>query len=223
IDEALDGVLFIDEAYSLVAEGEDVYGSEALQVLLKRMEDERHRLVVILAGYPRPMIHLLKSNAGLSSRFTRHFVFPDYSSGELGQIFDGMRRANRYELPQLTRVKLLLGFQYLVDNRDERFGNGRLVRNVFEQAIGRLANRIAAIAPLTRELLTTLEPGDIVMDEVPPSVWKDLDSESRKFRVICPGCRHDSRLPQKFLGHKVTCRYCKVSFGADWGEVMREE
>lgn len=224
IDEALGGVLFVDEAYSLVAEtGDDPYGTEALQVLLKRMEDDRRRLVVILAGYPQQMLHLLKVNPGLSSRFTRHFVFPDYSAGELGQIFDVMRKANRYELPQLTRVKLLLGFQQLLDHRDERFGNGRLVRNVFEQAIGRLANRIAGVAPLTRELLTTLEAEDVVMDEVPASVWHDLDSATRHFRIICPGCRHVSRLPQKMLGHKVVCKHCKVGFSADWGEVMKEE
>src|SRR5581483_11877015 len=111
IDEALDGVLFIDEAYSLVAEaGEDPYGNEALQVLLKRMEDDRHRLVVILAGYPQPMERLLHENPGLSSRFNRNFYFSDYTAAQLGQIFDMLRKKDHYELTPLTRVKLLLGF-----------------------------------------------------------------------------------------------------------------
>ncbi len=164
IDEALDGVLFIDEAYSLMPEeGNDPYGAEAVQALLKRMEDDRERLVVILAGYPRPMEALLHSNPGLSSRFTRHFVFPDYSADELLEILQGMCKKTHYELPPATREKLLRGFQSLLDQRDERFGNGRLVRNTFERAIHRLANRIAGEVPLTRELLTTLTPEDVEM------------------------------------------------------------
>jgi len=223
IDEALDGVLFIDEAYSLVAEkGDDPYGAEALQVLLKRMEDDRDRLVVVLAGYPAPLKRLLRSNPGLSSRFNRHLVFPDYSAAELGRIFESLCRQNRYTLPTLTRVKLLLGFHYLLAHRDEHFGNGRLVRNVFEQAIGRLANRITGVLPLTRELLTTLEPGDVEMEGVPAAVWDDLGDEARSFRLECPGCRHSSRFPQKFLGLKVQCRRCQACFDADWGEVATE-
>jgi hypothetical protein len=115
IDEALDGVLFIDEAYSLVAErGDDPYGLEAVQVLLKRMEDNRDRLIVMLAGYPAPIDRLLKSNPGLSSRFSRMLDFPDYSAAELGSIFESLCRKNRDTVSVLTRVKLLLGFQYLL-------------------------------------------------------------------------------------------------------------
>jgi SpoVK/Ycf46/Vps4 family AAA+-type ATPase len=223
IDEALDGVLFIDEAYSLVAEkGDDPYGSEALQVLLKRMEDNRDRLVVILAGYPRPLEKLLRSNPGLLSRFSRHFSFPDYTAAELGQIFESLCRKNRYTFPLLTRVKLLLGFDRLFSCKDEHFGNGRLVRNIFERSVSRLANRISGLIPLTRELLTTLETEDIEMEDVPVEVWKDLDSESRMFRMVCPGCKHTSRVPQKYLGHKVNCKRCNLSFSADWGELVRD-
>jgi hypothetical protein len=219
IDEALDGVLFIDEAYSLVAEkGDDPYGSEALQVLLKRMEDDRTRLVVILSGYPRPLEKLLRYNPGLSSRFSRRYAFPDYSASELGQIFETLCRKNRYTLPSLCRAKLLLGFNYLLTHRDERFGNGRLARNIFEQSIERLANRISAIVPLTHELLTTLEAVDIEMEDVPAEVWKDLESESQVFRMSCPGCHHTSRIPQAYLGRKVNCKRCNLSFSADWGE-----
>jgi hypothetical protein len=223
IDEAQGGVLFIDEAYSLVAEkGDDPYGSEALAVLLKRMEDDRGRLVVILAGYPKPLDRLLRSNPGLSSRFNRCFAFPDYSAAELGRIFESLCQQNRYTLPAATRAKLLLGFDYLLRHRDEHFGNGRLVRNVFEQSIARLANRIAGVLPLTRELLSTLEPEDVVLDGVPEAVWQGLEGEGPAFRVECPGCHHGARLPQQYLGQSIRCKVCQANFTADWGEVATE-
>jgi hypothetical protein len=223
ITEALDGVLFIDEAYSLVAEsGDDPYGTEALQVLLKRMEDDRGRLVVILAGYPRPLEHLIRSNPGLSSRFSRNFLFPDYSAPELGRIFETLCRQNRYTLPATTRAKLLLGFHELLAHRDEHFGNGRLARNIFEQAIGRLANRITGVLPLTRELLTTLEPEDILMEGVPDAVWEGLKAEGGTVRLECPGCHNGSRFPRQLLGRKVHCRRCQTSFEADWGDIENE-
>jgi AAA+ superfamily predicted ATPase len=221
IDRALDGVLFIDEAYSLLAEeGEDPYGAEAVQTLLKRMEDNRDRLIVVLAGYPEQMETLLKSNPGLSSRFAQHLEFPDYTACELGRIFEMMCEHNHYQLPNLTRVKLLLGFEYLLQHRDEHFGNGRLVRNIFEKAIGRLANRIASFAPLTREMLTTLEPGDIVMRNVPAATWADLLSEERRFRITCPACEQTSGLAQRLLGRDVKCKRCQHTFAASWGELI---
>jgi hypothetical protein len=223
IDEALDGVLFIDEAYSLVAEkGDDPYGEEALQVLLKRMEDNRDRLVIILAGYPKPLQRMISSNPGLSSRFGRHFAFPDYTESELGRIFESLCRKNRYELPAPTRAKLLLGFYDLLTRRDEHFGNGRLARNVFEQAIGRLANRIAGLAPLTRELLTTLQPDDIIMDGVADSVWNNFETTAHGFHALCPRCGHDCRVPPNLLGHMVQCRHCQgEAFAVDWANVEK--
>jgi SpoVK/Ycf46/Vps4 family AAA+-type ATPase len=165
VEEALDGVLFVDEAYSLVAEhGDDPFGSEAVQVLLKRMEDDRNRLVVVLAGYPEPMERMLCSNPGLASRFQRTIDFPDYTAEELVQVFETMCKKNHYVLTAAVRDKLRTVFQQHVDRRDERFGNGRLARNLFEQAIRRMANRIVAVAPLTRELLTSLHPEDIHTD-----------------------------------------------------------
>jgi ATPase family associated with various cellular activities (AAA)/AAA lid domain len=221
IDEALDGVLFIDEAYSLFAEhGDDPYGAEALQVLLKRMEDDRNRLVIILAGYPRPLERLLRSNPGLSSRFSRQFQFPDYSAPELGRIFESLCRQNRYVLPAATRGRLLAGFSYLLGHRDEHFGNGRLARNVFERAVSRLANRITDIVPLTRELLTTLEPDDIEMEGVPAAVWDKLAAAGTMVHIPCPGCRQTSRLPLDHLGQRVECPRCRHHFVADWGELV---
>lgn len=224
IDEALDGVLFIDEAYSLIAqEGEDAFGNEAVQALLKRMEDDRQRLVVILAGYPREMDALLSSNPGLSSRFGRQLTFADYSPVELGSIFGRLCMTNHYELPKLARVKLLLGLRWLYDRRDRHFGNGRLVRNLFEQAIRRLANRIANIAELTREHLTQFEAQDIdfggsLQGEAPPeSIFADLANEQRLFLVTCPGCREQTQKPQSFLTRRVKCR-CGTRFRIDWAE-----
>jgi hypothetical protein len=220
INEALDGVLFIDEAYSLVAEsGDDPYGTEALQTLLKRMEDDRDRLVVILAGYPGPMATLLQTNPGLSSRFGRTFAFPDYTVVELGRVFATFCQRDRYELPAPTRAKLLLGFQYLLDRRDEHFGNGRLARNVFEHSVRRQACRLAKVESLTRALLTTLEPEDIVMDGVPDTVWQKLGDEALSFGLSCPGCGNAARVPERLLGARVRCQHCRYEFEADWGEL----
>lgn len=165
VDAALDGVLFIDEAYSLVLDGDkDVYGAEAIQVLLKRMEDDRERLVVILAGYPEDMERMLQSNPGLSSRFQRTIHFPDYSASELVQIFEGFCRKNDYVLSMKAKEVLQARFEAEFANRDEHFGNARLARNLFEAAIRRLASRIVGVAPLTREILTTLHSDDIAVE-----------------------------------------------------------
>ncbi|MEM7478252.1 MAG: AAA family ATPase, partial [Planctomycetota bacterium] len=162
VDEALGGVLFVDEAYSLVSErGEDAYGVEAVQTLLKRMEDDRDRFVVVIAGYPRPMREMLKTNPGLNSRFQRTYRFPDYTAKELLKIFYVFCKKYHYRLPNETRIKLLKGFGKLVKSKDETFGNGRLARNLFEDAIRRMSTRIIGQTPLTRDLLTKIEPEDI--------------------------------------------------------------
>ncbi len=219
VDEALDGVLFVDEAYSLVAEsGDDPYGREAVQALLKRMEDNRDRLVVILAGYPEEMDRLIRSNPGLSSRFNSKLTFEDYTPGLLGRIFGGMCATNHYVVTPEAQVRLLIGFQWLYENRDEHFGNGRLVRNIFENAIRRLANRIAGIAPLTKEVLTTIQAGDIMLDGVPLDHWKRLDDGSVQFSIACQGCQESTQVPAKYLGRKVRCKRCSARFVAEWGE-----
>jgi hypothetical protein len=222
IDEALDGVLFIDEAYSLVADtGDDPYGTEALQTLLKRMEDERNRLVIVIAGYPEPMNELLRVNPGFSSRFGLFTAFPDYSAPELGRILSTFCQRDHYELSSQMRAKLLLGFQYLLDHRDEHFGNGRLARTVFERSVRRLAGRLASVGSMTRSLLTTLEAEDLVMEGVPNSVWDGLENEKRLFHLPCPQCQRACRLPQLLLGKNVTCRHCDHKFLAEWAEVER--
>jgi hypothetical protein len=220
IDEALDGILFIDEAYSLVAEdGQDAFGNEAVQAILKRAEDDRNRLVVILAGYPDEMKSLLDSNPGLSSRFSRVLEFGDYSPLELARIFGRLCEKNRYKLADGTRAKLMLGLTEMYRNRDRRFGNGRAVRNLFEQAIRRMANRIADLREITAEQLMLLEMDDIEFNGLPAESHLDAKSSGEwRFHVVCPKCLHESKAPGMFLGKRVRCPKCQTDFLAEWGE-----
>ncbi|MEZ6118415.1 MAG: AAA family ATPase [Pirellulaceae bacterium] len=217
IDEALDGILFIDEAYSLVARGEDAYGQEALQALLKRMEDDRHRLIVILAGYPGPMTQLLKANPGLSSRFNRRLLFADYEPSDLGRIFARLCALNHYQLKPEVRKKLLIGFDWLFQHRDEHFGNGRVVRNLFEDSIRHMANRICGVAPLTKELLTNLEEADIRFENVPVEAAARAEPRVR-FQMRCPDCHQRCKFNADFITQQVKCPNCQAAFLVDWPE-----
>jgi stage V sporulation protein K len=142
IDSALDGILFIDEAYSLVKARED-FGREAIETLLKRMEDDRDRLIVIVAGYPEPMQRFIHSNPGLESRFTRFIEFPDYDPQELCRIFTLMCRKNSLTLSPGLKEAILHHFTQLHQQRSDNFGNARLVRNTFEAVINAQASRLA--------------------------------------------------------------------------------
>src|SRR5215211_1961088 len=143
IRKALDGVLFIDEAYALARAGQRGvdFGQEAIETLLKRMEDHRHRLVVIVAGYPRLMHEFLDSNPGLRSRFARELVFPDYSSEELVAITGTFARQNEYSLTEGAADELHRIFDRA--QRSEGFGNARYARTIFEQALNTQALRLA--------------------------------------------------------------------------------
>jgi uncharacterized tellurite resistance protein B-like protein len=220
VNEALDGVLFVDEAYSLAFHaGQDVYGGEAIQALLKRAEDDRERLVVILAGYPNEMHALLKSNPGLSSRFNRVLDFEDYSPIELARIFAWLCEKNHYKLSSGTRARLMLGLTELHRRRDRHFGNGRAVRNLFEHAIRRMANRIAEIRELSPEELMLLDAADIEFEGLPADHSFDTaDDGPWRFRITCPDCSHLSKAPGSFLGQKVRCPKCQQDFAAEWGD-----
>ena len=161
IDEALGGVLFIDEAYTLVQGGANDYGNEAIATLLKRMEDDRDRLIVIVAGYPEEMNKFIDANPGLQSRFTRYIYFPDYTNAELADMFRLYARKSHYVLSEEFDSHLIGCMQYLTKNRDKNFGNGRFARNLFEKAIEKQANRLTTLSERTPEMLKTLEMGDI--------------------------------------------------------------
>lgn len=130
VKSALGGVLFIDEAYSLAG---DDYGTEAIDTLVKEMEDHRDDLVVIVAGYPLPMAGFIASNPGLSSRFRTTIEFDDYTDDELEQIFSMHAGNADYLVGEATRERFR---ELLPDERPTGFGNGRWARNVLEAAIG---------------------------------------------------------------------------------------
>lgn len=161
IDKALDGVLFIDEAYSLAQGGQNDYGKEAISTLLKRMEDNRDRLVVILAGYNKEMSEFISSNSGLQSRFSRYINFPDYTTDELLEIFSLILKKNDLKATDEALLKAKRILNKAVENKDEAFGNGRFVRNLFEAAITQQANRLASKKHITDEDLSTIEEEDI--------------------------------------------------------------
>ena len=163
IKQALDGVLFIDEAYSLVPEGGNGqdYGQEAIATLLKRMEDYRDRLVVIIAGYKDEMQRFIDSNPGLQSRFNRYIDFPDYTSIELADIFKMYMKKNQYTLAADADEYLEKQFEYAVNHKDRNFGNARYARNVFEKSIQQQANRLAGQANLNKEQLMELTVDDL--------------------------------------------------------------
>ena len=141
IDSALDGVLFIDEAYALAKGGENDFGKEAVDTLLKRMEDDRDRLVVIIAGYTEPMQKFLQMNPGLKSRFTRYIDFPDYDGKELTKIFKSLAKAEQYTLAAGVEAAVLERMEDAVQYKDQNFGNGRYARNFYQETLIRKANR----------------------------------------------------------------------------------
>lgn len=161
VDSAIDGVLFIDEAYALVGDGISDYGKEAVATLIKRMEDDRDRLVLIVAGYTNEMKNFIDTNPGFKSRFNRYVDFSDYSANELYNIYASQCAKLEYRLSEPAQNRLKILFENAYSNRDRSFGNGRFVRNIFEKTLERQANRIAALGRLDKEVLMTVEVEDI--------------------------------------------------------------
>ena len=161
IDAALDGVLFIDEAYSLVSGGASDYGKEAIATLLKRMEDQRDRLVVIVAGYKDEMDLFVDSNPGLKSRFTKYISFPDYSAEELTRIFFTMLSAQGYtyspEVPGLVRIRMSCA----ATKEWKASGNARFVRNFMASVKEHMAMRVMADGVADKNELQRVEAEDI--------------------------------------------------------------
>jgi hypothetical protein len=180
IKEALDGVLFIDEAYALARQSMNDFGQEAIDTLVKAIEDHRDRLVVIVAGYPGPMEDFLRSNPGLNSRLANRIPFADYSNAELGQILANQAAGEGYILPEVVNQKTT---QYLEASRQTElhFGNGRAVRNLFAEMKMLLARRLmtqpATSEPLDKQTLVTFSLEDV------PSV----DLSETLFHIQLPG------------------------------------
>jgi hypothetical protein len=191
---ALGGVLFVDEAYSLTG---DQYGTEAVDTLVKEMEDNRDDLVVIVAGYPGPMARFVASNPGLASRFRTTIEFADYTDDELVDIFARLAEGSDF----VPTPACLDAFRDLLRDvvRDEGFGNGRYARNLLEAAIGRHAWRLRDVESPTVEQLRELVPEDLVeppeLVEFGPETREpavDTDSEAGEDTEVAP---HDGEGP----------------------------
>ena len=162
VQKAIGGVLFIDEAYALASQDNaNDFGHEAVEVLLKGMEDHRDDLIVIVAGYTGPMERFIHSNPGLESRFNKYFHFDDYDAGELLDIFRSLCKKNGYALSPEGEAWAEGALRELYENRDENFGNARDVRNLFERAVARQADRVARLESPTREQLMELRAEDL--------------------------------------------------------------
>ena len=164
-DEADGGVLLIDEAYSLVRGSDSDFGREAIDTIVKLVEDRRDRIVVIMAGYPDEMAELVGANPGLRSRFPTTIHFPDYSDEELTAIFSSLAERGHYLLDAATHATVQTWFA--AQPRTQGFGNGRLARNLFEAAVGRQAGRVVDITDPTDLELVTLLPQDIPATDDP--------------------------------------------------------
>ena len=161
-DKAMGGILFIDEAYTL-SDGGDMYGKEAIDTLMKRMEDDRGKFVVIAAGYKDKMEEFMQINPGLASRFTHKLQIDDYNEDELLAIYKGMAQKDQYTLSQEAEFKLLDKIYRMVVSKNENWGNAREMRNLLDATIQKLSERVSQLPPdqVTTETYQLILPEDI--------------------------------------------------------------
>ncbi len=161
-DKAMGGILFIDEAYTL-SDQNDQYGKEAIDTLMKRMEDDRGKFVVIVAGYRDKMEQFLMMNAGLASRFTHKLHIEDYTQEELLAIYKQMAEKEQYKLSPGAEFKVLDVICQMLENKDDSFGNAREIRNLFDETVQQLSIRVSEMPAdqVTKETYQLIEPEDI--------------------------------------------------------------
>ena len=186
-DKAMGGILFIDEAYTLAPVREDgtrdEAGAQALERLMKRMEDDRGKFVVVAAGYQQEMDNLFRINPGVKSRFNRFLNLPDYSAEELLQILDRFVTKSKFSMSEECREKALQVIEVMTETRDRTFANGRAVRSLFEQMCRKQAERVhnMPVSELTDEVLLGFLPDDVPL-EAPVSI--DYDSVLKRFDAL---------------------------------------
>ena len=227
VEQALGGVLFIDEAYDLYHSEQDNYGKEAIATILKAMEDHRDELVVIAAGYTDEMRDFLQANSGLKSRFAHTIDFADYTADELTAIFRSMAKKNQFKLAPDLDTGLAGAIAKLTRHRDRTFGNARFVRQLFEDAMGRQANRLADSGALDAESLTTLTYADLGIGEkaedvrapTVEEVLAELDGLTGmkpvkdEVRRLIATCKANKLRAEKGLDNDVTMSYNFVFTG----------
>ena len=162
VEKAVGGILFIDEAYARASDGKNDFGREAIDTLVKLMEDHRDNLVIIVAGYTEEMKQFLKSNTGLMSRFNRFIHFPDYSTEELVDILVGMADKAGLVLEEGLQDKVAGYLNSLSQAEWEEFGNARGIRNLFETMVVNQANRLVSMTECSVEQLTLIKGEDIL-------------------------------------------------------------
>jgi AAA+ superfamily predicted ATPase len=222
VTQALGGVLFIDEAYALVSEGQD-YGQEAIDTLIKLMEDNREDLIVVVAGYTDKMSRLLTSNPGLRSRFNKYFNFDDYSPTQLTSIFELFCKTSGIQMTTDARDKALGIFKIFHEVRDETFGNARLARNLFEQTVNHQANRIISLSNITDSLLSTIEaidiPSDVSASPAPKEQISNLPIKTDetlqpivitdgRIKFSCSNCSQILNIALEYAGKRGKCPAC---------------
>ena len=161
VEKALGGVLFIDEAYALNGSSGNDFGQEAIDTILKAMEDHRDDFVVIVAGYATLMPRFIDSNPGLKSRFNKYLYFEDYNGDQLFEIFQGRVKRNDYRLDEAAEAAVKDHLQELYEDRDGSFGNARDVRNLFEKIVAAQADRVAGLESPTDEDISTITVEDL--------------------------------------------------------------
>ncbi len=160
-NSALGGVLFIDEAYSLSQGGDSDFGKEAIDTLVKLMEDHRGEILVILAGYEKEMSDFLKTNSGLESRFPLKLAFPDYSEGELSQIFDSMIKGRGFTVTEEAKTLVNEKIAFMKKTATTHAGNGRMVRNIIDEIVRNQSNRIASMEDVALNEVNIILPEDV--------------------------------------------------------------